>query len=85
MKIYNFLTFILLGIAINSCGDKKNIDTPLFSFDDAKLKEQYQSKEALELEILNPNAKTIDSINYFVNDKKIGSKKNLEKVNFELK
>ncbi|MFM9825185.1 glutaminyl-peptide cyclotransferase, partial [Flavobacterium sp.] len=41
--------------------------------------------EALELEILNPNAKTIDSINYFVNDKKIGSKKNLEKVNFELK
>ena len=85
MKNYNFLTFILLGITIASCGDKKNNDTPLFSFDESKLKEQYQSQEALALGILNPNTKTIDSIVYYVNDKKIGSKKNLEKVTFELK
>ncbi len=84
MKNYNFLTFILLGITIASCGDKKNNDTPLFSFDESKLKEQYQSQETLELGILNTNSKTIDSIVYFINDKKIGSKKNLEKVNLEL-
>ncbi len=85
MKNHNFLTFILLGIIIVGCGDKKNNDTPLFSFDESKLKEQYFSKEAIELGILNTNSKTIDSIVYFVNDVRIDSKKNLEKVTFILK
>jgi glutamine cyclotransferase len=85
MKKYNFLTFILLGFTILSCSDKKNNDTPLFSFDESKLKEQYLPQEILELSIRNTNAKTVDSITYFVNDKKIGAKKGLEKLTFELK
>ncbi len=85
MKKYNFLAFILLGFIIVSCGDKKNIDTPLFSFDESKFKEQYLPQEVLELSILNTNAKTVDSIVFYVNDKKIGAKKGLEKLTFELK
>jgi glutamine cyclotransferase len=85
MKKYNFLTFILLGFTILSCENKKNNDTPLFSFDEAKLKEQYLPQEILELSIQNTNTKTVDSIIFYVNDKKIGAKKGFEKLNFELK
>jgi glutamine cyclotransferase len=85
MKNYNFLSVILLGITILSCGDTKKIDSTLFSFDDSKFAAQYQSQDALELGILNPNSKAVDSVVYYVNDTKIGSKKGLEKISFELK
>lgn len=85
MKKHNLLTFILLGFTILSCGDKKNNDIELFSFDEAVLKEHYLPKETLELTIKNSNAKEVDSIVYFVNDQKIESKEGLEKFIFELK
>ena len=85
MRNYNFLSFILLGIVITGCGDKKNNDTSLFSFDESKFAAQYHSQETLELGILNPNAKEIDSVIYYLNDKKIGSKKGHGKLSFQLK
>jgi glutamine cyclotransferase len=85
MKNYNFLFIILLGITLANCGGTKKGENTLFTFDDSKFKEQYQSQETLELGILNANAKEVDSIIYFNNDKKIGSKKGLEKIPFELK
>jgi len=85
MKNYNFLSVILLGITIISCGDTKKLDSTQFSFDDSKFKELYQSQDALELGILNPNSKEIDSVVYYVNDKNIGSKKGLDKISFALK
>ena len=85
MKNYNFLSVILLGITIISCGDTKKLDSTLFSFDDSKFKELYQSQDVLELGILNPNSKEIDSVVYYVNDKNIGSKKGLDKISFALK
>ena len=85
MKNYNFLFIILLGITLSNCGSKKNGENSLFTFDDSKFAAQYQSQESLELGILNPNSKVVDSVGYFVNDKKIGSKKGLEKIHFELK
>ncbi|HAT76018.1 MAG TPA: glutamine cyclotransferase, partial [Flavobacterium sp.] len=53
-------------------------------FDDSKIKAQYQSQESLELGILNPNEKDVDSIIYYNNEIKIGSKKGLEKLIFNL-
>ena len=84
MKKYNFLTFILLGFTIISCGDKKNNDTPLFSFDESKLKEQYIPQDNLALSVLNPTAKAVDSVVFYLNDKKIGAKKGLEKLSSTL-
>lgn len=84
MKNYNFLSFILLGITLTGCGDKNN-DIPLFSFDESKFKDHYQSQESLELGILNPNTKEIDSVIYYANDLKIGIKKGLDKLYFPLK
>ncbi len=84
MKKYNALFLILLGLTILSCGEKKLSDNSMFSFDKTKFKENYVWSESLELIVLNPNSKNVDSIVYFSNDKKIGSKKGLEKFIFNL-
>jgi len=85
MKKYNFLFIILLGITLSNCGGTKKGENSIFSFDDSKYKGKYQSQESLNLGILNKNAKNVDSVVYFNNDKKIGAKKGLEKLVFSLK
>jgi len=85
MKKHNFLSIILLGMAITSCGDSKKSDNSLFSFDESKFQAHYLPQDAIELGVLNPNSKEVDSVVYFVNDKKIGSKKGLDQLSFALK
>lgn len=85
MKNCNFLYIILLGITLVNCGDTKKGENSLFTFNKSNFKEQYLSPDVLSLEISNPNAKTIDSVVYYVNDKKVGTNKGLEKLNFQLK
>jgi glutamine cyclotransferase len=85
MKYYNFLFIILLGITLINCGDTKNVENSIFTFDNSSFKPQFQSDDALSLSILNPSNKEIDSIIYFVNDKKVGSKNGNIKLNFALK
>jgi glutamine cyclotransferase len=85
MKKYNFLSIILLAIGIVSCGDTKKSDNSVFSFDESKFQAQYLPQEGIELGVLNPESKEIDSIVYFVNDIKIGSKKGLDKLSYSLK
>ena len=85
MKNYNFLFIILLGITLSNCGSEKKGENSIFTFDDSKLKQQYQPQESLELGILNANSKEVDSVVYFNNDIKIGSKKGLEKLVLNLK
>ena len=85
MKNYNFLFIILLGITLTNCGGTKKGENTLFTFDDSKFKGKYQVQESLELGVLNPNDKKVDSVTYFNNDLKIGSKKGLDKLIFNLK
>lgn len=85
MKKYNFLSIILLGIAITSCSNTKKSENSEFSFDKSKFQAQYLPQDSIELGVLNPNSKEVDSIVYFVNEIKIGSKKGLEKLTFALK
>jgi glutamine cyclotransferase len=85
MKNYNFLFIILLGITLVSCEATKKGENSIFTFDNSAFKAQYLSEDALSLGVLNPNSKTIDSIIYYVNDKKVGSKKGSEQLKFELK
>ncbi len=85
MKNYNVLSIILLAVTMVSCQGTKNNGENLFSFNEAKFKPVYFNNEVLSLELNNPENKKIDSIIYYVNDKKIASKKGLEKVDFNLK
>jgi len=72
-------------MTLANCGGTKKGENTLFTFDNSSFKANYVFQDTLELGVLNPNSKIIDSVIYYVNDKKIGSKKNLEKINFELK
>ncbi|SHM18221.1 glutaminyl-peptide cyclotransferase [Flavobacterium xinjiangense] len=85
MKNYNFLSIILLGITLASCSDTKKGENSIFTIDNTNFKAKYQPQESLQIGVLNPNKETIDSIIYYVNDKKIASKKGLDKLTFELK
>ncbi|PAM93873.1 glutamine cyclotransferase [Flavobacterium sp. IR1] len=85
MKKYNFLSIILLGITLIGCGDTKKGENSLFNIDDSAFQAHFLQEEAVSIAILNPNSKEIDSIVYFVNDKKVGSQKGSQKFNFPLK
>ncbi|MCV9933203.1 glutaminyl-peptide cyclotransferase [Flavobacterium sp. LS1R47] len=85
MKKHNILTFILLGITLIGCKETKKDENSIFSFDDSNFPAHFLINQSVSLGILNPNSKQIDSIVYFVNDKKVGSVKGLNKLNFELK
>jgi len=85
MKNYKGLSVILLSATIFSCDPaKKNAET-YFSFDESKMKAQYEPTETANFGILNAQNKKIDSIVYYVNDKNIASKKATESVSFDLK
>ena len=85
MKNYNFLFIILLGITLTNCGGKKKGENTLFTFDNSNYKAKYLPQDVVELGVLNSNSKEIDSIAYFVNDKKVGSTKGFKKLPFPLK
>ncbi|MBK0371152.1 glutaminyl-peptide cyclotransferase [Flavobacterium agrisoli] len=85
MKKYNFLTAILLGITIISCGDSKKGENSIFTIDNSKFPAHFSSSESVSLGVLNPTDKKIDSIAYYVNDQKIASIKDANPYQFELK
>ncbi|WP_432670811.1 glutaminyl-peptide cyclotransferase [Flavobacterium sp. SM2513] len=74
MRKHKVFAFIILGSLLVSCNGSKKGKTNSFSFNQKELKAQYTSKDALKLQIDNSQSKKIDSIVYFVNDTKVGSK-----------
>lgn len=80
MKKYNMLAFILLATLITSCNETKNY----FSINESKLEAQYKPTESISLSVLNVENQKIDSIVYAINDKKIGSTKDINNFKFNL-
>lgn len=84
MKKHKLLAFILLGsliITASSCEeDKKN----LFSIDSSGLKSVYTSNESVSLVLKNEKAKEIDSVVYYLNEKRAGAVKGNAKLDFKL-
>jgi glutamine cyclotransferase len=84
MKKRNLLAFILLGAATVSCVDSDKDKNNLFSIDTTGMKQQYQSQETVALSVVNTKEKAIDSVVYFINDKKIGTAAGNKKLDFAL-
>ncbi len=84
MKKHNLLAVILLGAAAVNCDGSKNSEKNLFSLDTSVLKQKYQLQESLSLGIINKENEEIDSVAYYVNDKKVGTAKANEKLTFPL-
>ena len=84
MKLYNSLITILLALSIVSCGDSQKEKENYFSFNDSNLKPMYQATDKIDLTLLNNKSKSIDSVAYFVNDKRISSVKGNGKFTLDL-
>ena len=84
MKIYNPLITILLALNLVGCGHSQKDKESFFSFDESALKPLYQATDKVDLNLVNTKNKTIDSIAYFVNDKRISSVKGNGKFTLDL-
>jgi glutamine cyclotransferase len=71
MKAYNLLAAIALAAVFTSCTETENV----FNINAASLKGQYHTTESVQLSVENPENKEIESVEYYVNDKKIGESK----------
>lgn len=84
MKIYKPLITILLALSIAGCGDSRHDIENYFSFDDSSIKTMYQATDKVDFTLLNNKNKDIDSVAYFVNDKRISSVKGNGKFTLDL-
>lgn len=75
MKNLKLFAFIILGGTLMNCDGSKKTENSTFSFNQKELKAQYTANEVLKMQIDHPENTKIDSIVYFVNDKRAGSKK----------
>ncbi|WP_333601275.1 glutaminyl-peptide cyclotransferase [Flavobacterium sp.] len=84
MKKYNLLVTTLLALVLASCQPTQSEKEGYFSFDDGALKALYQATDKVDLALLNTKNKTIDSVVYFDNDKRIASVKGNGKFTLDL-
>ena len=75
MKKYKYLTILALSVAFVACKEEKKIETISLSIDSSQLKQTYALHEDLILQLRNEENVTFDSVQYTINDKKIGSVK----------
>lgn len=84
MKKHNFLAFFALGLFFTACSDDKKNENNSLTIDSSKLKQTYHTDETLPLEIINTNSIAIDSVVYYLENKKIGTSKNNDAFNYSL-
>lgn len=75
MKKYKYLTVFTLSLLFIACNDNKKIENNSLTIDLSKLKQTYTLKEDVTLQLKSDAGNEIDSVQYFINDKKIGSVK----------
>lgn len=84
MKVYNLLITILLALNLASCSTSQKEKESFFSFDENALKPMYQATDKVSVNLLNTKNKTIDSVAYFVNNKRVSSVKGNAKFILDL-
>jgi glutaminyl-peptide cyclotransferase len=78
MRLFKFLTLIILTLLIGSCGSNSEQKKSDFSIHSNAKKNTISNSETLALTINNPKNHSIDSVVYFINGKKASE-------NFDLK
>lgn len=72
MKFLLRSTVLMSFLSLFNCGDSKNQNKPLnFSIDSQSFKKIYHTGDTLQIAIKKEASVTVDSIQYFVNDKKV--------------
>ena len=84
MKNSKLLPVILLSSMLLCFNCSKKNDHAWFSFDESAVKKHYNGDESINLRILNPENKEIDSIVYYSNDKKLAAVKGAQPHTYAL-
>lgn len=71
MKSSTLLIFITLAGLVIACGPSKTEKDSFFAFDVANMKTQCTANESIGLAILNTQNKVVDSVVYYLNEKKV--------------
>lgn len=83
MKKYKYLTFFGLALALTACNNEKKSDFTV-AIDASNWKQVYTLGETVEMKLKETPEKTVDSVVYYINDKKIGSVKANQALNYNL-
>lgn len=85
MKKTQRLSLVALSaLFLFSCEDKKTTEETTFQIDSSKLNQTYDIGQSVPLQIANKNEVAIDSVVYYVNNKRIGSAKNNDVFQYDL-
>lgn len=84
MNKYKHLAILVLTVASVACtNDKKNAENTI-SIDATKLKQTYTLNEELSLQLINKENNNFDSVQYYINDLKLGTSKSNEVFTYKL-
>jgi len=85
MKKANLLLLFILNLILISCGSNSDKKISDFSLKLDKNKADYHLGDTMEISILNPKSKKIDSINFYLHDKLISNKSGETSFHLKLK
>src|SRR5690606_24498190 len=83
-KIYTLSLVAFSTLVLISCEDKKATEKTTFQFDSSKLNQTYDIGQSVRLQITNTDNISIDSVVYYINDKRIGGAKNNDVFQYDL-
>jgi len=84
MNKYKSLALFALPLFFIACRNDKKIEDHSLFIDSSKLKQTYALNEDLLLQLKNDQNTVFDSVQYFINDLKIGSVKGNEMLTYKL-
>lgn len=84
MNRYKLLSIAGITTIFTACNEQKNSPELFVNFDTSLLKNSYQSGEKIDLKVVAPENKTIDSVHFFLNEKKIASIKGANATSYTL-
>lgn len=85
MTLYKILAFTLLFFFLSNCGKTSGTDTDLFSLEIKNPKKNYIPADELSFSVNNKKGADIDSIVYFLNEKRLAVSKNNTETKQELR
>ena len=84
MKIYNLLIVTTLVLILGSCGNKTPSDSDFFKISIKDKKKGYTTSDLISVDVKNKKNKSVDSVVYTLNSKRISSSEALSETSIPL-
>lgn len=84
MKNNKLLAILVLSTLMIACKDEEKTTISKYNIDSSQLRQSYDINESIPLQLAGTESAAIDSVVYFINEKRIGSIKGDETFNLDL-